>query len=140
MFPHTDNAVVVRTDFDNPQAWETVCELIRSPVQHAGETFYAYVDFVDDTEYQNLSTAEVIAAVPRHYKHSFLFIVDRNTLSSDDFPIVVADLSESRHQTFRAVPGQIQNIENNLSIANMDFEEFAEAVDEDETFHGFPTA
>jgi hypothetical protein len=29
-------------------------------------------------------------------------------------------------------------IENNLSLANMDFEEFAEAVDPDGVFRGFP--
>jgi hypothetical protein len=29
-------------------------------------------------------------------------------------------------------------IENNLSIANMDFEEFAENVDDDGIFRGFP--
>jgi uncharacterized protein DUF6924 len=39
---------------------------------------------------------------------------------------------------FRAIPSQIQGIENNLSIANMDFEGFAEAVNEDGVFRGFP--
>jgi hypothetical protein len=43
----------------------------------------------------------------------------------------------SRHE-FRAVSSPVQGIENNLSIANMDFEEFAEAVDEDGVFRGFP--
>jgi hypothetical protein len=38
---------------------------------------------------------------------------------------------------FRAIPTAVQSIENNLSIANMDFEDFAEAVDEDGVFRGF---
>jgi hypothetical protein len=37
----------------------------------------------------------------------------------------------------RALPDQIQGIENNLSIANMDFSDFADAVDDDGTMRGF---
>ena len=129
--------MVVRTDFDNQDAWKTVCELIRAPVQLAGHSFYAPVDFVDDAEYQNLSATEVIAAVPPNYKHSFLFIVDHHTVSSRDFPVLVVDLGGSDHRSFRAIPPQIQGIENNLSIANIDFAEFAETVDVDGTFRGF---
>jgi hypothetical protein len=36
------------------------------------------------------------------------------------------------------LPSQIQAIENNLSIANMDFEDFADSVDADGVFRGFP--
>ncbi|HLF89873.1 MAG TPA: hypothetical protein VI451_13065 [Anaerolineales bacterium] len=45
---------------------------------------------------------------------------------------------EEYGREFRAIPSQIQGIENNLSIANMDFEEFADSVDEDGVFRGFP--
>ena len=36
------------------------------------------------------------------------------------------------------VPGQVWSIENNLSIANMDFFEFADRTDPDGVFRGFP--
>jgi hypothetical protein len=36
-------------------------------------------------------------------------------------------------------PRKTESIENNLSIGNMGFEEFAEAVDRDGTFRGFRT-
>jgi hypothetical protein len=38
---------------------------------------------------------------------------------------------------FRALPSQIQSIQNNLSIGNMDFEEFANNIDPDGVFRGF---
>jgi hypothetical protein len=41
------------------------------------------------------------------------------------------DLYGERGRTFRAIPSQIRGIENNLSIGNMDFFEFADNVDED---------
>ena len=52
-------------------------------------------------------------------------------------PILVVDLRRERGRGFRAIPSTIQSIENNLSIANMDFFEFANAVDEDGVFRGF---
>ena len=52
----------------------------------------------------------------------------------------MVDLYGSRGRSFRATPSQIQAIQNNLSIANMGFEEFAEAVGEGGIFRGFPKA
>ena len=71
------------------------------------------------------------------HNHSFLFIADRLTLTHPEFPILVVDLYASRGREFRALPTQVQAIQNNLSIANMDFEEFANAVDKDGIFRGF---
>lgn len=39
---------------------------------------------------------------------------------------------------FRVILSEIQRIENNLSIANVDFEEFAGSVDQDGGFRGLP--
>jgi hypothetical protein len=39
---------------------------------------------------------------------------------------------------FRVIPSQMWSVENNLSIANMDFFEFADAVGDDGIFRGFP--
>jgi hypothetical protein len=38
---------------------------------------------------------------------------------------------------FRALPSEVQAIENNLSIANMDFGDFASTVDGGGVFRGF---
>jgi hypothetical protein len=54
-----------------------------------------------------------------------------------DHPLLVIDLQGEPGREFRAIPSQIQAIENNLSIANMGFEEFAEAVDASGVFRGF---
>ena len=59
-------------------------------------------------------------------------------MSLPDHPLLIVDLFEGSGREFRARPSQIQTIENNLSIANMDFQEFAEAVDQSGIFRGFP--
>lgn len=136
--PRTNNPLVLRTDFENQQAWKTVCKLIRAPVPAPGDTFYALVHFLEDVAFRGLGTEELLTRVPSDYNHSFLFIVDSTAISHPEFPILVIDLHGTDGRNFRAIPTTIQAIENNLSIANMDFFEFADAVDEDGIFRGFP--
>ncbi|NIW50173.1 MAG: hypothetical protein GWN30_36980, partial [Gammaproteobacteria bacterium] len=87
--------------------------------------------------YQDITKEELLARIPINYDHSFIMLVDRMTFEHPDHPLLVIDLYDDPGREFRAVPSQIQGIENNLSIANMDFEEFAGAVDEDGVFRGF---
>ena len=48
------------------------------------------------------------------------------------------DLSESSDKPpFRRIPSELWSIDNNLNIANMDWENFAATVDEGGVFRGF---
>jgi hypothetical protein len=134
--PETEHALVLRTDFSDHRAWNMVCEEIRQP---AGEfRFVAYVDFLDDREYEDITSDQLLGLISPNYKHSFIIVADRITITHPEHPLLIIELYERSGRKFRTVPSQIQGIENNLSIANMDFEEFAERVDEDGIFRGFP--
>lgn len=112
--------------------------MVRAPVQVPGNEFYAHVDFLDDITFRGLSKDALVALVPQNYQHSVLFVVDATTVSQEEFPILVVDLHAEKGRSFRAIPSAIQSIENNLSISNMDFFEFANAVEKDGVFRGFP--
>lgn len=131
--PDTHQSPVVRTDFSNPAAWDEISAAIREPV---GD-FRAYVDFVNDQVYDGISPERLLALIPHGFTHTFLFVVDQIALSEPDRPILVIDLYAEPGRTFRVTPSEMWSIENNLSLANMDFEEFAEAVDADGIFRGF---
>lgn len=133
-----DNPWVIRTDFRDDAKWAAVCDEVAAPVREFGEDFYAYLRFVDSQEYKDLDADQVIARINSTYRHTFVFIVDAVTLDAPEHPILVVDLYGDSARKFRAIPTQIQGIENNLSIANMDFEEFADSVDADGVFRGFP--
>jgi hypothetical protein len=64
MFPKTANPLVIRTDFENQQAWDAICGLIRAPVQEGSDTFLAFVEFLEATEYRNISTDELLQTLP----------------------------------------------------------------------------
>lgn len=130
--PDTPHSLVLRTDFSDPDAWEHACRAIETPV---GE-FKAYVTFVSDREYEGLSVDQLLALASPDAR-SFVFVVDRGTLSSGECPVLVVDLVDHPGRSFRVVASEMWGVENNLSIANMDFEDFASSVDHDGVFRGF---
>ena len=71
-------------------------------------------------------------------EHNFMFVVDKITLSHPDNPILVIDLIGEPGRTFRVIPSAMWGVENNLSIANMDFADFADHTDSDGIFRDFP--
>jgi hypothetical protein len=137
--PETRCVPVVRADFSDDVVWEQLKEEIISPTN---EGFLANVDFVEDRTLLGLDEATLVNAIPHAYPHRYqhpvMFVVDSVTVSSPDHPLLVIDLHEdSASRPFRSVPRQVQAIENNLSLANMDFSEFARAADADRLFRGF---
>jgi hypothetical protein len=132
--PKTANSLVLRTDFSDESAWESLCRDIEEPV---GE-FKAEVEFVSDPEYAGLDARQFPAIPSDDPDRPFAFLVDRVALSHPDQPILVVDLQDEPGRSFRVIPSEMWSVENNLSMANMGFEEFADAVDADGIFRGFP--
>jgi hypothetical protein len=132
--PKTSGSPVLRTDFSNDSGWDDICNEV---VQPSEDGFIAYVEFIDDQTFNNIGPAKLLEIIPENFGHFFIIVVDRTSLASREHPLLIVDLDEYRGQSFRAAPSQIQSIENNLSIANMGFDEFAEAVDDDGIFRGF---
>ena len=64
-------------------------------------------------------------------------LVDGAALSEPGNPVMVIDLKEKPGRNFRVIASALGDVANNLSIANMDFDEFASAVDNDGVFRGF---
>ena len=129
--PATENSLVLRTEFSQDAVWESVCAAISAPV---GD-FEAQVTCVSDVAYDGLTVERLLKL--RHGDHGFVFIVDRVAMTDPEMPILVVDLDDEPGRTFRVVPSEMWSVENNLSLANMDFFEFAEAVDHDGVFRGF---
>ena len=68
--------------------------------------------------------------------YRFVFIVDGRALIEPDHPVLVVDAKDPSLQ-FRVVPEEAWAVENNLALANMDFDEFQTALDPDGVFRGF---
>lgn len=134
--PRTGDPVVLRTDFTNPSEWDDICSIIRRPTGEFG--FLANVTFIDNQSFAGIDKTQLMHLVSHNYPHSIIIVADSITFSHSDHPLQIIDLWREPGKEFRSLPEQIQDIENNLSIANMDFVEFASEVDETGIFRGFP--
>jgi hypothetical protein len=132
--PQSDKALVLRTSFSNPAAWAAIRAGIEARV---GGEFVANVTFVDDPAYADLTKQDVLSLVRSRSNDAFVVVADEVAMSAADHPLLIIDLGSQPGNEFRAIPSTVQSIENNLSISNMDFEEFAESVDRDGVFRGF---
>ena len=128
-----ENALVVRTDFSDDVAWERVCEEMRKPRGPFG--FLANLDFLSDRELAGSTADELVARAPE--THTFFFIVDTRALSDPEHPVLVVDYFDRPARTVRVIPAQMWSVENNLSLGNMDFDDFLSSADPDGVFRGF---
>jgi hypothetical protein len=59
------------------------------------------------------------------------------TMTDEEHPLLAVDLYTEPDRTFRLPPRWYADVTANLTSANMDFAEFADATDGSGTFHGF---
>jgi hypothetical protein len=134
--PASEVPLVIRTDFSDQEAWEACRSVIETP---STEGPSAIVEFLDDPSYRDITVQQFLElGREEEDARTFLLLTDRQTLASDEYPILVLELAEEgRGRTFRVVADELWGVAANLDMANMDFEEFADAVDEDGVFRGF---
>jgi hypothetical protein len=138
--PNIANSLLLRTDFSDDAAWASLCAAARQP---NADGFTAYVTCISDQTYDGLTVPQLVALAPQgdqSGRQTFAFIADQRTFSDPERPVLVVDLYDRPGRTFRVIPREMWSVENNLSISNMDYDEFAKSVDSDGVFRGFPQA
>ncbi|GIU56993.1 hypothetical protein [Arthrobacter sp. NicSoilC12] len=132
--PSGENSLLVRTSFANDKAWADALSIALSENE---DGFRAYVQVVDDSAWENADWEQVRrAALAASEQAAVIFIVD-STAQEPDYPVLVVDLDDLSHEPFRCVASELWGVDNNLNIANMNWEEFAENTDDDGVFRGF---
>jgi hypothetical protein len=127
---------MVRTDFSDPNAWESVCAAAAADPSGTddplpGDAF----GLVDDAEFEGLTAAGLIDLEPDPYETYFL--VDRITVTHPEYPILAVDVSDEPGRSFRLIPSAVSDFAVNMLIGNMDFADFADAVGDDGIFRTF---
>ncbi|MEV6676989.1 hypothetical protein AB0N09_08985 [Streptomyces erythrochromogenes] len=133
------SALVIRTDYDDEPAWRAVVAALHE--QGVDGEFEASVHVVDDPVWAGATPDAVVAAVGRDEDLSVVFIADGATMRSPHRALLALDLGAEEEdldpeyyrelvdspppREFRTVPAGVHDVHANLSIANMDFEEYA---------------
>jgi hypothetical protein len=132
--PPSENALLVRTNFANQNAWKQLLALAQEPP----DLFIFNMEIVDDRANNGATAEQILTSLPGEYPHNFFAIADGDSMAQPDYALLVVDVLGDAGRRFRAVAAQIACIDNNLSIGNMGFAEFAESVDETGIFRGIP--
>lgn len=132
--PMSNRSLLVRTDFTSDSDWTRLTDVIASETE---DGFRAYFDVVDDPAFRGADWETLRAALPPNVDGaSVLFIADAGALGSPGFPILVVDVMRNE-PPFRCVAAELVGVDNNLNLSNMDWRDFASAVDEGGVFRGF---
>ena len=130
--PESEDTLLIRTDFSDEKGW---CDLVQAACSSIGE-YRAYVNCVSNREWEEVGPAEFLCCESYH-DHSFIFLADQITIESEESLILCVELSQRSRRQFRVPPRCLWEVENNLSTANMDFDDFCDCVDEEGIFRGF---
>ncbi|MFJ5548736.1 DUF6924 domain-containing protein [Streptomyces sp. NPDC093225] len=126
--------LLVRTDYTHPHAWKNLLTTVQTPNT---DGFLADTVTLDDPAYRDLPPEHVLQRLAADQPDRLVALADTTTLTSDELPILVIDRFEEPHQSLRVTADQLWSIDNNLTLGNMDYEEFVEAAHDDGVFRGF---
>lgn len=129
---NAESTPIVRTDFSDDQVWETAWRDITLPRIYWEEECVLDATLVAVPEFAGW-TSDELAALLSHSGHGRVLIADTVTLASAEHPVLVVELDpeEDPLRSFRATPHALVDVEIQLSLANMDWEEFSESADPD---------
>jgi uncharacterized protein DUF6924 len=133
--------LVIRTDYHDEQAWQAVKAALAEPWGVKGEESVQDVSYVDDPAWADASVDTVLAALEENEEHgeygeygwSVVFIADHVTMAGNPGKLLAVNTEieddenvEDYQREFRTEPRQRpHDIHCNLSLGNMDFEDFA---------------
>jgi hypothetical protein len=84
-----------------------------------------------------VATADEVRTAALAGEHaSVLFIVDEEATAAD-FPVLVVDLSPTARNAFRCIARELWGVDNNLNLADMEWDEFASSTGSAGVFRGF---
>ncbi|MFG2723405.1 DUF6924 domain-containing protein [Streptomyces sp. NPDC048416] len=128
-------SLVLRTDFGDEGAWNT----LQAALDAAAE--YPHATCVSDPRFAEAGVPALLleeAAADENDRVIHIFLADAATMKDPNHPLLAVDLSDDDPgRTFRVPVQWFAEVSANLSIGNMDFAEFADAVDGSGTYRGF---
>jgi hypothetical protein len=123
----------LRTDFSNDRAWEAVQATIDASSEYPSATYVSDPAYAG-ADVQALVDADSIADDDE--KLFYMFLADEITMADAEHPLLAVDLADEPGRTFRVVPRWYIDISVNLCISNLDYADFADAVDSSGTYRG----
>jgi len=145
---------LLRSDFSDDAAWaRVVAEVTKGADFGPGESYTPIIQPIEDGAFQG-ATSESLTEQHDGQAFGYVLLADSRTMreaaTSGELTVVYVDLSVEPEdaaefgyelgRAFRCAVGEVATVEANLSISNLDFEDFADYVDQDGVYRGGTTS
>jgi len=149
---------LLRADFSDAPAWAAVVQAVTADADFGPSddpddddgSYTPNIQAIDDRTFEG-ATGRALAEARDGEMYGYVLLADsramREAIAGSELTLVYVDLSvapedaeefgDELGREFRCEVSEIASIEANLAIANMDFADFADNVDEDGVFRGF---
>ncbi|MFV2012468.1 MULTISPECIES: DUF6924 domain-containing protein [unclassified Micromonospora] len=141
---------VVRTDFSDEAAWQQILRRLNNDPVRSTDLPAATV--VDDPAFDGATVEEVLAAIAADDSPAVFFVADAVTMRGEQ-PLLAVKVPDdeddapdegdedddgfvepTRDQPFRLLPETVLSVHGNLTLANMDFEDYGPSDDDLTTY------
>ena len=130
VLPSSADPLLVRTSFDDDAAWASLIERVSTA---SPDGFLAGVEVVDAQAYRDLTAGQLRELLPAGEYVTFFFVADDTTLLDPEQPLLAVPVSQAQspfldeppREPFRVAAGSLWAVENNLSLANLNWADFA---------------
>ena len=119
---------LLRTEYSMEERWRDLLERIATP---SPDGFLANVTVVSDPRLDGMTADDIQGLASAGRRPILTLVADTRALTDDGFPILVVDTYGRDQRSFRVTAACLWSVENNLSLANLDWEDFADNVDPD---------
>lgn len=125
-----DDTLFIRTCFTDLDRWESLWTAVVTP---NADGFRAYVKLIDDTANGNLAISRIGTLMS---EDQLVLVADEVTLTTADRQVLALYRDEDGVQQLRVAVEALWDIQNNLSISNADWQDYADDANEDGVYRG----
>ncbi|MEU9148478.1 hypothetical protein [Streptomyces sp. NPDC048349] len=138
--PLESGAVIIRTDYQNEEAWQLVVAEIDQPWGGV-DAHEPVFTIVNDPAWAGATVDEIREVASSDEELSVVFIVDRLAVHSDNHALLAVNTSNweddeygadaiERDREFRTTPAGVHHVQANLAVGNLAFQEYADWAQE----------
>ncbi len=129
--PAGDSALLIRTEFSDSKTWQAIVD---ATTRENSDGFVANLTVVSDPAWASASVKDVLTAHAGDKVVAFVF--DATAVSDEKHSLLCINLASKKVRTMRVLPSEVWSVENNLSLGNMEWSDFASVLKEG-VFVGF---
>jgi hypothetical protein len=126
--PSGDATLLLRTEYSMEDRWRELLSAIATP---SPDGFLANVRAVSDPRLDAQTADDVWRLAKVGERRTLTLVADARAQTDEGFPILVVDTFGPDQRSFRVTAACLWAVENNLSLANLDWKDFADNVDPD---------